>query len=232
MVKELPHSIHKIIGELNHAGVRNNETLNHIVLHSGISEKEFEGFSRFDHPEILSYGRRELYRNECFKILLMSWRANDFTAIHNHGSTEWGCVFFMGSATHRIYEIENEALVLKRKDIFHSGQTADVCGNFIHLMGNSGNRGFMTLHVYGSDSDLPVNESLAEIYAPENNKVFNTHGEAYLNISSELIKGEKYFDRIEAEALADYFTLVRPFYERIENDLVLEKIKAALTLVS
>jgi hypothetical protein len=45
----------------------------------------------------------------------MSWRANDFTAIHNHGATEWGCVFFMGSATHRIYEMENDKLSLNAK---------------------------------------------------------------------------------------------------------------------
>jgi len=232
MVKELPQSIRKIIVELNHFPVLENETLHNIVLQSGISVKEFEGFSRFDHPEDLSYGRQELYSNERFKILLMSWRKNDFTAIHNHGVTEWGCVFFLGSATHRIYEIENERLVLKRKDVFQAGQTADVCGNFIHIMGNSGAENFMTLHIYGSDSDTTDNESLAEIYAPEHNKVFYTHGEAYLNISNELITGEKYFDQIDPEALTDYLLLVRPFYERIKDESVLAKIKSAITMVS
>jgi predicted metal-dependent enzyme (double-stranded beta helix superfamily) len=228
MVKELPHSISRIIGELNRVPELNNETLNNIVLKAEISENDFKGLKRFDHPENLSYGRQELYCNERFKILLMSWRANDFTAIHNHGATEWGCVFFMGSATHRIYEIENERLVLKRKDIFQSGQTADVCGNFIHIMGNSGAENFMTLHIYGSDSDTEDNESLAKIYAPEHNKIFYTHGEAYLNISNELITGKKYFDRIDPEALADYLLLVKPFYERVNNSLVLAKIKSVL----
>ena len=232
MVKELPQSIHKIIVELNQIRVLNNETLNHIVLHSGISEKEFEGFSQFDHPEDLSYGRQELFSNERFKILLMSWRANDFTAIHNHGSTEWGCVFFMGSATHRIYEMENNKLSLKRKDVFRAGQTADVCGNFIHIMGNAGSRDFMTLHIYGSDSDFSGNESMVEIYSPEHNKLFYTHGESYLNISNELIRGEKYFNQIEPEALVDYLLLVKPFYERINNEPVLKRINSAIKMVS
>lgn len=232
MLKELPSCIRKIIRELNRIPVFDNETLNNLVLHTGISEKEFEAFRRFDHAEDLSYGRQELYCNDRFKILLMSWRQNDFTAIHNHGATEWGCVFFMGSATHRIYEMENNKLTLKRKDVFQAGQTADVCGNFIHIMGNSGAENFITLHIYGSDSDVPDNESMAEIYAPELNKLFYTHGEAYLNISNELIKGEQYFDQIDSEALVDYLTLVKPFYERIKNDSVLEKLKSALSLVT
>lgn len=232
MLKELPHCIHKIIGELNRIPLLDNETLNNLVLQTGIPEKDFETFRRFDHAENLSYGRQELYSNERFKILLMSWRKNDFTAIHNHGATEWGCVFFMGSATHRIYEMENSKLTLKRKDVFQSGQIADVCGNFIHIMGNSGTEDFLTLHIYGSDSDVPDNKSMAEIYSPEHNTVFYTYGEAYLNISNELIKGERYFDQIDPEALVDYLTLVKPFYERIKNDSVLEKIKSALSLVS
>jgi cysteine dioxygenase len=231
MVKELPKCIRKIIGELNQTPVLDNETLNNLVLQTGIFEKEFESFSQFDHSQTLSYGRQELYSNERFKILLMSWRANDFTAIHNHGATEWGCVFFMGSATHRIYEMEDETLKLKRKDVFQSGQTADVCGNFIHIMGNAGSRDFMTLHIYGSDSDSSGNESMAKIYAPEHNKLFYTDGEAYLNISNELIKGEQYFDQIDPDALADYLTLVKPFYERVNNESVLEKIKSAARMV-
>jgi cysteine dioxygenase len=232
MRKDLPQSIQRIICELNQVPMPDKQTLNKLVLGSGIGEKEFASFSRFDHPINMSYGRRELYRNERFKILLMSWRANDFTAIHNHGATEWGCVFFMGSATHRIYEMENNKLSLKRKDVFQAGQTADVCGNFIHIMGNAGSRDFMTLHIYGSDSDSSGNESMAEIYAPEHNKLFYTHGEAYLNISNELIRGEQYFDQIDPEALVDYLTLVKPFYERCKNEPVLEKIKSAIEMVS
>jgi len=232
MLKELPHCIIKIIGELNRIPVLDNETLNNLVLNTGISEKEFEAFRRFDHAEDLSYGRQELYSNERFKILLMSWRKNDFTAIHNHGATEWGCVYFMGSATHRIYEIENEQLALKRKDVFQAGQTADVCGNFIHIMGNSGAENLMTLHIYGSDSDVPDNKSMAEIYAPEHNKVFYTHGEAYLNISNELIRNEKYFNQIEPEALVDYLLLVKPFYNRIRKDSIMHGINKMLSELS
>lgn len=232
MAKELPHSIRKIIGELNQVPALDNESLNHIIRHSGISEKEFKAYRRFDHSGLLSYGRQELYSNERFKILLMSWRQNDFTAIHNHGATEWGCVFFMGSATHRIYEMENNKLTLKRKDVFQAGQTADVCGNFIHIMGNSGVEDFITLHIYGSDSDVLDNESMAEIYAPEHYKLFYTHGEAYLNISNELIRGEKYFNQIETEALVDYLLLVKPFYNRIRKVSILHGINKMLNELS
>lgn len=232
MIKELPQSIYKIIGELDQIPVLDNKTLVSLVRQTSISEKEFEGLRQFDHPENLSYGRQELYSNQRFKILLMSWRKNDFTAIHNHGATEWGCVFFMGPATHRKYEMEYGKLVLKRRDIFQTGQIADVCGNFIHIMGNSGTRDFLTLHIYGFDSHARDHESFAKVYAPEYNKLFYTHGEAYLNISRELIRGEKYFDHIDSEALVDYLILVKPFYERVSNKMVLEKIKSAIKKVS
>ncbi|MBE0663361.1 MAG: cysteine dioxygenase family protein [Bacteroidales bacterium] len=228
----LPDSIKNIIDSLEKTRNPDNRVLNEIVANSGVAEKDFSSFRNFVYPANESYGRRLLFNSNRFKILLMSWRKNDFTSIHNHGATEWGCVYFMGKATHRIYENENAMLKMKRKDYFETGQIADVCGDFIHIMGNSGSCDFLTLHIYGSDSDSSGNESMAEIYAPEHNKLFYTHGEAYLNISKELIRGEQYFDQIDPDTLVDYLILVKPFYERVNNESALEKIKSAIKMVS
>lgn len=228
----LPDSVKNIIDALEKTLNPDNFVLNEIVARAGVAEKDFSSFPNFTYPANESYGRRLLFNSNRFKILLMSWRKNDFTSIHNHGATAWGCVYFMGKAMHRIYTNENAMLKMKRKDYFEPGQIADVCGDFIHIMGNSGHQDFLTLHIYGSDEAQTINNALAEVYAPEYGKLYITNGEAYLNINKELVKAEYNFNPIDSEALADYLMLVKPFYERIMNETVVRKINSMLKTLS
>jgi len=228
----LPDSIKNIIDALEKTRNPDNRALNEIVAHSGVAEKDFSSFRNFAYSANESYGRRLLFDSNRFKILLMSWRKNDFTSIHNHGATEWGCVYFMGKATHRIYENENAMLKMKRKDYFEPGQIADVCGDFIHIMGNSGNKDFLTLHIYGSNDNQTIDNALVEVYAPEHGKLYITNGEAYLNIKKELVKAAYDFNTIAPEAAVDYLLLVKPFYERIMNETVVRKINSMLKTLS
>ncbi len=224
----LPASIQAIINELNICKTLENERLCEIVASSGLSAKDLAPFHTFDHAPAASYGRRLLYSNDRFKILLMSWCSGDFTAIHNHGATQWGCVYFMGQATHRIYERNNGMLTMKHNSGFEHGQIADVCGDLIHIMGNSSPKDFMTLHIYGADNQDDDTDELAEVYAPEHNKVFFTSGEAYLNIKSDLIKDEKECGRVCPDTLADYLQLIQPFYQRINDRKLTEEINGFL----
>jgi cysteine dioxygenase len=215
--RSLPLPVKMIIDEINHCSTINNTLLSEIVAKSGLSVKDLAPFHTFDHAPAESYGRRLLYSNDRFKVLLMSWCSGDFTAIHNHGATQWGCVYFMGQATHRIYEKKNGMLTMKNNDGFELGQTANVCGDLIHIMGNSSPKDFMTLHIYGIDDQSQKSEELAEVYAPELNKVFFTSGHAYLNIKSDLVKDEKEIGRVCPDTLADYLRLIHPFYSRISD---------------
>lgn len=226
--RTLPSPVKKIIEELNHCATVDNLILCEIVANSGLSAEQFEPFHTFNHAPSASYGRRLLYSNDHFKILLMSWCSDDFTAIHNHGATQWGCVYFMGQATHRIYEKNNGLLTIKQKEGFEHGQIADVCGDMIHIMGNSSGKDFMTLHIYGLDAPADGAEELAEVFAPERNKVFFTSGEAYLNIPNELVKDEKECSGVEPETMADYLHLIQPFYRRINDKMMTSEINSFL----
>ncbi|MEA3445010.1 MAG: hypothetical protein U9R19_09840, partial [Bacteroidota bacterium] len=128
MKTDLPAHFQNLILDIVGAGKMDNNLITEIVKSNKLSEKDINSFTTFNHINSESYGRKLIFDNGNFKILLMSWKAGDFTAIHNHGYTEWGCVYFFGEATNRLYEIDNDELKVVQKDNFHHGEIASVCG--------------------------------------------------------------------------------------------------------
>jgi predicted metal-dependent enzyme (double-stranded beta helix superfamily) len=224
MNSQLPDCIVKLTRELSNIPDVNNEIVSEVVGRAGLSEASLSHFNLFNHPGAESYGRRLLYESEKFKILLMTWDPGDFTAIHNHGETEWGGVFFFGNATHRLYEFEYGKLKLSRKDIFEKGQTAAVCGDLTHMMGNPGKTGFMTLHIYGSNKNLNDRLNNEKVFLPEHKIVATTNGPAFLNVAEEIKISEEFFNNYTEDTLLDYFDLIKPFYQRNKREDQLKKI--------
>jgi hypothetical protein len=224
----MPNCIQKLVIELSSHRQVDNRILNDIV--SGISfiEKELEPYFFYDHAVTESYGRRLIWQDKNFKILLMSWRPGDYTAIHNHGKTEWGSVHFLGDATHRLYDFDNGQLNIAESSEFIAGQNASVCGDLIHLMGNSGSRNVATLHIYGMNIPTSEQPSKARVYLPELKKVVFTDGSAFLNMCPTLTLGEDWFTNISPETLIDYLQLVIPFYERNKCDQTISFIEEIL----
>jgi predicted metal-dependent enzyme (double-stranded beta helix superfamily) len=214
MRKEITKSLQNLINDIKHQDSMNNSMIAEIVKENKVSQKDIARYFSFNHRQNESYGRQLIYDNGNFKILLMSWKSGDFTAIHNHGFTEWGCVYFFGEATHRLYSTENDELKIKQKDNFQKGQIASVCGELTHIMGNSGTRNFTTLHIYGSNTRQSDVSKDAIVYLPETNKKVTTMGSAYLNMDKRLIISEKPLIKINDDVVSDYFLLVRPFFER------------------
>ncbi|MBE0638719.1 MAG: cysteine dioxygenase family protein [Bacteroidales bacterium] len=213
-LSELKAPVRALILDIANAGTMDNNLIREIIRSQNLCDNEFMPFTTFDHPCTESYGRRVIYDHGNFKVMLMSWAPGDFTAIHNHGYTEWGCVFFFGEATHRMYDFDGSNLKLKQKDTFSEGYTAPVCGDLIHIMGNSGKTGFTTLHIYGSNNkESDVSEG-STVFLPEFGKMATTMGSAYLNLDKSLMMSEKPFTGINEETLTDYFDLIKPFYER------------------
>ncbi|OFX37415.1 MAG: hypothetical protein A2X05_18785 [Bacteroidetes bacterium GWE2_41_25] len=194
------------------------------MVRAGLSEDALFPYNIFNHTGAESYGRRLLYESEKFRILLMTWDPGDFTAIHNHGETEWGGVYFFGNATHRLYETEYGNLKLSRKDIFEKGQTAAVCGDLTHMMGNSGKTGFMTLHIYGSNKNLNDSLNREKVFLPEHKVLATTNGPAFLNMAETLKTEEEFYDTYTDETLIDYFELIKPYYLRNNRYDVLKTI--------
>ena len=227
MKTELSSTINKLILDIKNAGKMDNSLITEIVKSNKLSEKNLSTFASFNHANNESYGRKLIYNNENFKLLLMSWKAGDFTAIHNHGYTDWGCMYFFGEASHRLYEIVGDELKIIQKDNFHKSQIAQVCGDLTHMMGNTGLKDFTTLHIYGSNTRKSIVSENAKVYLPEFQKVVTTIGPAYLILDRSLVQSEEPLLKIGQDVLLDYFTLVKPFYERnkqLEIILRMEKI--------
>ena len=224
MKEYLPNCIQNLVVELNNQNHIDNRIVAEILSETKLSEQALKPYFYADHPTTESYGRKLIWDNGDFKILLMTWHPGDFTAIHNHGHADWGGVYFFGDATHRLYEVENDELSLVEKTVFPKGQVASICGDLTHLMGNSGSRDMVTLHIYGSNTRKKNVSQDAKVYFPEFEKVVTTMGSAYLNMNKELILSEKPFESKNTEVLADYFSLVKPFYERNKMPRVIQKM--------
>jgi len=217
MHNALPESVQKIVNAINKKKKVDSDILTGLLVDAGLQIEDMMPFSYFDHPDHESYGRRFIYGNDRYKILLMSWRCGDFTAIHDHGVVEWGCVYFFGKATHRTYILQNGVLTLKESKTFHRGQVTSLHGEFIHMMGNSGPGNLMSLHIYGSDTGRAFNGQHARVFALEHGKIYHTAGEAYLNMPDGCIKGQELLPEIDTSSHNDYKALIQPFYDRIQS---------------
>ncbi|MBW6489941.1 MAG: cysteine dioxygenase family protein [Lentimicrobium sp.] len=221
-------NLQSLINDLSACKVNHNQQVLDIMQQARFLQEDLEPFFTFNHPDRESYGRKLIFDNGNFKILLMSWKPGDFTAIHNHGYAEWGCVYFFGEAAHRLYTVENSQLTSVEKDTYSEGQLASVCGDLTHLMGNAGTQNIATLHIYGSNSrDSNISEN-AKIYAPEHQKIFTTMGTAFINMSPELILAEEALPEIEASLYEDYYGLVKLFYKRNRLYSVIENMEKQL----
>jgi predicted metal-dependent enzyme (double-stranded beta helix superfamily) len=228
MKPNLPSGIKKIALELNNLSNIDNNMVAEIVSGVKLSEKELRQYISFDHPNYESYGRKLILDSGKFQIFLMSWRAGDFTAIHNHGYTEWGCVYFFGEATHRLYRIADDELKAVQKDNFHDGQIVGVSGALTHMMGNENAKDYTTLHIYGSNAINSIVSENTKVYLFEFQKVVRTMGSAYLNIDRSLVLFEKPLLKIHKDVFLDYYSLVKSFYERTKQFDIIRKMDKVL----
>ncbi|MFW5725216.1 MAG: cysteine dioxygenase [Bacteroidota bacterium] len=209
MEKNLPHSLRNLISKLESLKTCNNQILSQIMDDVSLTAEELGRFSCFDHSAGESYGRTQLYHNGRFKIILMSWAPGDFTAIHDHGHVEWGCVWALGEATHRLYSFEDDVLMLKSTRPVMPGEREELRGKLIHMMGNSGNENILSLHIYGvNQQDTPLSAG-ARVFSPEKNCTFITDGPAFLDLSDDLVKGTAALPKIDPAALCDYTSVMQ-----------------------
>jgi oxalate decarboxylase/phosphoglucose isomerase-like protein (cupin superfamily) len=228
MINEIPICLSKLVEEVNSHQYLSSKLITEIVSAISFQRKEIEAFNTYNHHPKESYGRKLVFDSERFKILVMSWLSGDFTAIHNHGYTQWGSVYFFGEATHRLYENTGGKLRLISKEQFVDGQYAAVCGNLTHMMGNEGKKEFITLHIYGKDSSENKVSDDAKVYLPEYQKIAITSGIAYLNLDKSQIKSETPFSAFSDEIIPDYFQLIAPYYFRNNQFDLLKNLESKI----
>ncbi len=211
---KLPESVIRLVHAIEDGVPANSKELSLIVKHNIPERDELLHLNDFDHLPELSYGRRKLYENPIFCIYLMSWCPGDFTAIHDHGTTQWGCVLALDDFEHRLYQLTDNTLVLKDNKPFLKGQTASVYSDVIHMMGNNGDKNALSLHMYGTNEPGKKVAQRSRIFYPEINKMAISQGAAYL-YNPQICNSQLHnFSNFEENTLDDYFSLVGKNMER------------------
>ena len=147
---DLPFALLSLIHNLkSHKHQMTPTIVRECLLTANIQAEDLHPWADFDHPVEHSYGRRLVYDGGDFEIMVMSWVPGDFSAIHDHGGTQWGAVQSFGEATHLTYQLTGNHLSTLAKTPFRHGSVNAVDQTLIHQMGNSGQSEFLSLHVYG-----------------------------------------------------------------------------------
>ncbi len=126
-----------------------------ILDEAELEAEDLLAWSDFRHPVRDSYGRRLVARGARFELMVMSWLPGDYSAIHDHGSTEWGAVRYFGPADHVVFSARRgpsarmSRLEIETRCSMSTGSVCPVDHDLLHLMGNAGTQPFVSLHLYG-----------------------------------------------------------------------------------
>lgn len=146
-----PRSLTQLINILKTTEFFTPEDVKNMVQNARVEPQDLMPWADFDHPIADSYGRKLVFDGGHFEIMVMSWVPGDFSAIHDHGATQWGAVQCFGAAHHYIYSFTKGVLTTREPAHYSPGMVRAVDRSLIHQMGNAGDKPFLSLHVYGCE---------------------------------------------------------------------------------
>ncbi len=133
------------------------------------------------HDEEDSYGRDIFLATPFLEILVMTWKPGDYSAIHDHGTAEWGLVLVLDEYEHARFTATDGVLTTVSRDIRPRLDLNRVTPSLIHQMGNVGSSTMRSVHVYGR-SDASVSDAVTadtHLYAPWQSTTTVTDGPAF-----------------------------------------------------
>jgi predicted metal-dependent enzyme (double-stranded beta helix superfamily) len=212
----LTGTVRSLIEALEREAPQGQAELLRVVERAAVDERDLQALHTFDHDPNLSYGRRCLWQGPHIGVYAMSWAPGDFTALHGHGRAEFGLVLFLGAAAHRRYDVRGNEVRLAAAETVPAGTAVGVCtGDFYHAMGNSGDRPFMTLHIYGAYGATGCANDGARVFELETDRITVTGGSAYLHMPAQYRKSYATGIRVDLDTRRDYYACIRPFFDRI-----------------
>ena len=149
-VSALPTSLQTLIASIRRYANITPDLAQQLLGDANISERDVAAWANFNHPASHSYGRKLVYAEPHFEILVMSWAEGDYSAIHDHGVAQWGAVQCFGLAEHNVYRLADRQLWLVEQGLSYPNSVTAVDRDLIHQMGNPSKLEFLSLHVYGS----------------------------------------------------------------------------------
>ncbi|MBE9028218.1 cysteine dioxygenase family protein [filamentous cyanobacterium LEGE 11480] len=149
-IASLPTRLQQLIINLRATSQMTPELAQAYVKSAHIQVADLLPWAEFNHPVSHSYGRQLVYAEPNFEIMVMSWLPGDFSAIHDHGSAQWGAVQSFGAAEHGVYRFTQGQLQTSAIHPFKAGTVLAVNHDLIHQMGNPSDTPMLSLHIYGA----------------------------------------------------------------------------------
>ncbi len=188
----LPKSLQSLINSLKKHSILTPEGVRNCILKANIAPQELMPWANFNHPLPDSYGRQLVYDGGHFEVMVMSWSPGDYSAIHDHGCTQWGAVQCFGIAEHYVYKFRHGILRTTKRIDFAPQEVKLVDGELIHQMGNSGQSEFLSLHIYGSqNSNSPITGN-ARVFDLWEGSIQRTDGGVFFCLPEEQINSRSY----------------------------------------
>ncbi len=188
----LPQSIEYLIASLLSSENLTPELVRQLIVDANIQEDDLLLWETFNHPVTHGYGRKLVFDGGYFEIMVMSWRPGDFSAIHDHGFTQWGAVQSFGRARHISYELKENILKTQHQMWFEPHQVVTVNHDLIHQMGNQTDEYFLSLHVYGCNDRYGGITSDARIFDLWEGSIQSTNGGVFFCLPETEISQRQY----------------------------------------
>ncbi len=211
-ISHLPASLQSIAKALQNEKVLKPSKVAQIIREANVQPTDLEPWTDFDHPVTDSYGRKMAYKGDHFEIMVMSWAPGDFSAIHDHGHTQWGAVQIFGPAEHATFRVEDGYISTLARWIVDPGDIVGVGHSLVHQMGNpTSDTFFLSLHVYGDVGPIDSVTGDARIFDLENEAIQRVDGGVFFALP------ENQVNRIEEGPRADFPTRLRHMVELIRR---------------
>lgn len=185
---EYTRSLEKLIHLLGETSDFKPSEVVKAIKQAGITIEELLPWADFNHPNTDSYGRKLVYKDPRFEIMVMSWNPGDFSAIHDHGHTQWGAVQIFGEAEHATFRVDDYEIHTLARWMVEPGDIIGVSHSLTHQMGNPGNEPFLSLHVYGCRNEHEHITGESRIYDLENSTIQRTSGGVFFALESDAIE--------------------------------------------
>ena len=179
--------------------------ITHLIKQANIKAEDLKDFEDFEHDRVEGYGRKLVYKNDHFEILVMSWAPGDYTAIHNHGYTKWGAVQAFGDLEHTTFELDGEKLLTNYKEKLTSGEILSVRQDLIHQMGNPFSDHKISLHVYGTPDSVDGITDNSQLYEIGKGEIQLVNGGVFYDLPKSS------YAVTDTELTADRLTMIGHF---------------------
>jgi len=186
-IVQFPLHLQKLIHALQATPPNTPAQAEELVLRASIKTDDLLPWADFEHPVADSYGRKLVFKGDCFEVMVMSWLPGDFSAIHDHGAAEWGAVQCFGDADHFTFAIQDGLLVTTDRVPYYPGMVRAVDHQLIHQMGNSSSQPCLSLHVYGCYGPLTNITGGARIFDLLENSIQYTNGGGFFCLPEDQI---------------------------------------------